>query len=176
MGNSPQVPFASLKCIGELETDDAFAEEHPHHMYSAEQLHEWEASPGHDEHKQPRSVSLSLTYSIKEDNAHFIVFVNVPYFVPNSLMVRAGPADVSLEGVISLPQVVDFPNKQVSVEHLREVAGVSRHSQLPLGKFSQRIDLPKPVNLTTFEVSSNAGLVIVLLEKQVCSVSKAVVV
>lgn len=72
-------------------------------------------------------MSLSLTYSIKEDDAHFLVFVNVPYFVPNSLTVRvcgrlvvvcifilvqAGPAEVGLEGVISLPHYVDFPNRQ----------------------------------------------------------------
>lgn len=63
---------------------------------------------------------------------------------------------------------------QVNVEQLREVQ-VPRHSMLPLGKFSQKIDLPKPVHPLTFEVSSQAGLVIVLLEKQVCSVSKPVV-
>jgi HSP20 family molecular chaperone IbpA len=175
MGNTTQVPFVTLKRIDELDNEDKFAQDHPHHIYSLEQLHEWEVSPGHDEHKQPRSVSLSLTYSIKEDDAHYLVFVNVPYFVPNSLMVRAGPAEVNLEGVISLPHYVDFPNKQVNVEQLREVGGVTRHSLLPLGKFSQKIDLPKPVNSSTFEVSSNAGLVIVLLEKQVCSVSKPVV-
>lgn len=110
--------------------------------------------------------ALMLNYHLKEDDAYYVVCVNVPYFAPNALIVKGTAQGVILEGVSSLPQTVDFPNEKTVQLELLRTAPIPPQFQLPLGKFTQRIDMAKPINPSTFVVTSHRGLVILLLEKQ----------
>jgi HSP20 family molecular chaperone IbpA len=171
--NSAIVLFTALKPIDQLE-HDKFTEIKPDHVYTQEQLQEWEMAPETADMKPPKPLRVPLTYAVKEDETQYIVFANVPCFEQGTLSVWATNTQILLEGTIALPSVVSVAGKQVQIDQLQDVEVAPKQNQLHLGRVRQVIDLPKPIN-STCTVGHEGGLVIVVVEKQIYSINKTVI-
>jgi len=176
--NSNTVSFTSLKPMDQMDMNSKFTHIQPDHLYTLEQLHDWELTPSSgssllslsDSGKSLMNSKVPLTYVVKEDETQFIVFANVPYFVQGTLAVCQQQNNITLEGAISLPPLVNVQGKQVDISQLTDVE-TPRQNQLHLGRFKQVIELPRPIN-PTCSVGTEGGLVIVVVEKQVFNVNK----
>jgi len=179
--NSSTVTFTSLKPIETLDLADKWTQVQSEHLYTLEQLHEWELIPassgtsvllsdGGKSIVHTKNTKVPLTYVVKEDETQFIVFANVPYFVQGTLAVCQQQNNITLEGAISLPPLVNVQGKQVDISQLTDVE-TPRQNHLHMGRFKQVIELPRPIN-PTCSVGTEGGLVIVVVEKQVFNVNK----
>eukprot|EP01113_Clastostelium_recurvatum_P024862 TRINITY_DN2975_c0_g1_i2.p1 TRINITY_DN2975_c0_g1~~TRINITY_DN2975_c0_g1_i2.p1 ORF type:complete len:450 (+),score=130.78 TRINITY_DN2975_c0_g1_i2:60-1409(+) len=182
-----RVPFVGLRPVSDLEMDDKWTQIQPEHLYSLEQLQEWELSPNGSMSDESRKRRLSSGYDkgrgiqfcVKEDETQYIVFANVPCFSQGSLAVWATNKEVCIEGTVSIPSVFNVGGKQLALDSLQDVdvwegvVGGARGSPLAIGNFRQMIELPKPI-VASCTVGHEGGLVIVSVDKQVFAINKTI--